>query len=66
MLLNIGNVASYVFDDGDSKGPSMFLPNKGSFKNYVDKNRGVWGQWKVHGGTFVNVHFGPLEEAGGS
>ena len=27
MLLNIGNVASYVFDDGDSKGPSMFLPN---------------------------------------
>ena len=28
MLLNIGNVASYVFDDGDSKGPSMFLPNK--------------------------------------
>ena len=38
MLLNIGNVASYVFDDGDSKGPSMFLPNKGSFKNYVDKN----------------------------
>ena len=57
MLLNIGNVASYVFDDGDSKGPSMFLPNKGSFKNYVDKNRVVGGQWQIHGGTFVKCPF---------
>ena len=49
MLLNIGNVASYVFDDGDSKGPSMSLPKKGSFKNNVDKNKGDGGS--VHGGS---------------